>query len=376
MNLWISVLLGILLAILILRSTSTFNSGLGDRLPVQEVAPPPMAALEHKMDSHAGRIAIEGTDAMLIGVGLEAWHEPSKSIMDAPAPGSMANWIETHSMGPTPAAPGEPTAAVEKGGGAQERTGVAPPPGAFTGGGMATGVGGSVWAASMPPSAISGPTYLGAPPGASATPGAAATPSAADALAAWRIQQQKSVDAASKAAQNTAISQAVDYFTNMYKTSWLPAHPASTPGFFGASPAPAADTISNRAAFLQDENAVISQTLKTTPLSDAASRTTLMNQQAALAFMTSWATPPPPVRNYSPSPNLSFGTDGSGGRQIGAIVYQGKKGDPGPCKTACNNTHGCAGFLLNPRNSDCKLVNSIKDPKRDYTTGWTLYSPN
>jgi hypothetical protein len=194
------------------------------------------------------------------------------------------------------------------------------------------------------------------------------------------MQQQKSVDAASKAAQNTAISQAVDYFTNMYKTSWLPAHPASTPGFFGASPAPAADTISNRAAFLQDENAVISQTLKTTPLSDAASRTTLMNQQAALAFMTSWATPPPPpvppVRNYSPSPNLSFGADGSGGRQIGAIVYQGKKGDPGPCKTACNNTHGCAGFLLNPRNSDCKLVNSIKDPKRDYTTGWTLYSPN
>jgi hypothetical protein len=244
-----------------------------------------MTALENAMDSRSKRITIEGTDAMLIGVGLEAWHEPSKSIMDAPAPGSMANWIATHSMGPTPAAPGEPTAAVEKGGGTQEQ--IAPPPGAFTGGGMATGVGGSVWTASMPPSAISGPMYI------AATPGAAATPSAADALVAWRTQQQKGIDAAAKAARDTAISQAVDYFTNMYTTSWLPAHPVTAQGVFGPSPTPATDTISNRAAFLKDENAAIDQTLKSTPLSDAASRTTLMNQQAALAFMAPWATPPP-----------------------------------------------------------------------------------
>lgn len=292
---WIPILLGVVFAFLILwylnRQVSYFNSGLGDRMPQEGVAPPPMADVERVMNQQDEyqwkRVKIEGTDALLVGVGLEQWHGESKSIMDAAQPGSMADWLRVHEMGPSP---GEPQSAKEKGKEEEKERAESSTP--FTGGGMASGTGGMVGGGYTPSSGgfgggfVSGPTNV---PGAA--PGVAPPPSAAQlqqqALAAWQAQQQVGADTAAQQAAAAAIQTQVTYFTTLYSASWLPAQTTTV------------DTPAKRSAFITEKTQMTSAAMANTPLSQTATRTQLYNQMQALQTMSSgWASgssPAPPI---------------------------------------------------------------------------------
>ena len=183
---WIPILLGVVFAFLILwymnRQVSYFNSGLGDRLagPQEGVAPPPMSAVEGVMNQQDKyqwkRVKIEGTDALLVGVGLEQWHGESKSIMDGAQPGSMADWLRVHETGPPP---GQPQAAVEKGGAEkQESMGGAESSTPWSGGGISGGGFSGDFTSSAPSSGGFAGGFVTATNVPSASPGAAPAPSA------------------------------------------------------------------------------------------------------------------------------------------------------------------------------------------------------
>jgi hypothetical protein len=315
MNWPVSILLGVLIAWVIIwlmnRSVSTFNTGLGDRLPVAEVVPPPpgpppMEALEAAMNTKEPpfkRVQIEGTDALLVAVGLEEWR-PRGSIMDGAPPGSMAQWLKTHEMGPTPAGPKEPKA-VERDQG-ESMGGAAPPPGMWTGGGFSGaamgmtpqsmggftggfGVGAptpSAGGAGLPPAPPPAPAQGLAPPPAPAPglapgPAPAPGPSVASAIAAWQAQQQAGLDAASALAQQQAIQQLAEGLKTYYKNTWLP----------GQSKNNRTDTVAARTGFLQERRNVIQGQLNSTPVSSVAARTDLFNQKAAVDVIaaTNWA---------------------------------------------------------------------------------------
>ena len=276
MNWPVAVLLGVLIAWLIIwimnRSVSTFNSGLGERLPdMQAVAPPPMQALEQAMATHEPpfkRVHIEGTDALLVAVGLEEWRE-RPSIMDGAPPGSMAQWLKTHEMGPTPRGPKEP-GALEKDQG-ESMGGTAPPPGMWTGGGFATG-------AASPQYASFGGGFaggFGAPP-----PGAA--PIAAGVLAMLSPSPAPSND----------VGQIAEGFKTLYATVWLP----------NQAPTNRTDTVANRQAYIQGATASIQESLNSTPASSPM-RSTLLDEQAAIGLLisTNWASMAAPAPAPSPS---------------------------------------------------------------------------
>ena len=270
MELLVSTLIGILVAIVIIwitnKAVSGFSDGLGDRM---ESAPPP--------DSR--RIHIEGTDALLIGVGLEAWHEPRPSIMDGAAPGSMTQWLATHATGPTPAAPGEPGPATEKELVQQQPAAAAAPMASFSGGGAFNMSGG--FGAPVPTSASlggfaaggfsSGPMVLASPPGVA--PGPSAADLQAAALTAWKTQQQKTTDEASAAAQSATISKITWYFEDDYAQAWLPTLSS------------AMDTAENRTKYLTLKLTSVNTSLSKTSLAQVADRKTYMDQVTALNQM-------------------------------------------------------------------------------------------
>ena len=317
MNWPVSILLGVLIAWILVwimnRSVSTFNEGLGERLPVAEVdaapppGPPPMEALEMAMNAKEPpfkRVKIEGTDALLVAVGLEEWRGERPSIMDGAPPGSMAQWLKTHEMGPTPAGPKEPRA-VEKDQG-ESMGGTAPGPGVWTGGGFsgaamsaaatsgtvggmgpspqsAGGFSGGFGGGGAPPSPGFGG---GAPPpssGSGSAPGPAAAPgpTVSSAIADWQARQQASIDAAATAAQQQAIQQLVEGFKTTYKNTWLPSRPSAS----------RTDTVANRLAFIQETTANIQSQINSTPVSSVAARTTLFNQKGAIEVLgsTNWS---------------------------------------------------------------------------------------
>ena len=373
MNWPVSILLGVLIAWVIIwfmnRSVSTFNAGLGDRLPVAEVvAPPPgpspgppsMEALEAVMNTKEPpfkRVQIEGTDALLVAVGLEEWR-PRGSIMDGAPPGSMAQWLKTHEMGPTPAGPKEPKA-VERDQG-DIMGGAAPPPGMWTGGGFsgagmgmgmtpqsAGGFAGGFGGGAPPPSGGGGaptpsggaaPTPSGPGAGLAPSPGPAPGPSIADAIAAFQARQQAGLDAAAAAAQQQAIQQLAEGLKTYYKNTWLPAQPSGS----------RTDTVAGRTGFLQDRKNVIQGQLNSTPLSSVAARTDLFNQKAAVDVIaaTNWV-------NNAPTDCVATGWDawnqcsapcGSTGIQTRLRSYNvpsnGGKACPSPPEKECRSCTG------------------------------------
>lgn len=308
MNWPVSILLGVLIAWVIIwimnRSVSTFNAGLGDRLPVAEApspgpasGPPTMEALEAVMQTKEPpfkRVRIEGTDALLVAVGLAEWSPRERpSIMDGAPPGSMAQYLKMNEMGPSPTGPKEPKP-LEKDQG-EMMGGTAPPPGVWTGGGFSGGggMGPSPQMASMggfsggfgsgaPPSAGAGPPPGAAPPPSvlplplAPSPAPAPGPSVASAIAAWQAQQQASIDASTAAAQGQAIQQLVEGFKTNYMNTWLPSRPSAS----------RTDTTANRIAFIQDKTSSIQTQINSTPVSDFTARTALFNQKAAMDVLT------------------------------------------------------------------------------------------
>lgn len=314
MNWPVSILLGVLIAWVIIwvmnKSVSTFNEGLGDRLTVAEVseAPPPgptpgpptMEALEAAMQTKEPpfkRVQIEGMDALLVAVGLSEWSpKPRPSIMDGAPPGSMAQWLKTHEMGPTPAGPTEPKP-LEKDQG-EMMGGAAPPPGVWTGGGVGMGpspqsssmgaFAGGFGGAPTPQSAsmgafAGGSTQTGS--GLAPPPAVAPGPSVASAITAWQAQQQVNLDASTAASQQQAINQLSEGLKTYYTNTWLPAQPNDK----------RKDTVAGRLAFLQDRKNVIQGQLNSTPASEVTTRTSLFNQKAAIDALasTNWSSGAP-----------------------------------------------------------------------------------
>jgi len=313
MNWPVSILLGVLVAWVIIwvmnRSVSTFNAGLGDRLPAAEIdmaptpgptpGPPTMEALEAVMQTKEPpfkRVQIEGMDALLVAVGLAEWSpKPRPSIMDGAPPGSMAQYLKTNEMGPSPTGPMEPKP-LEKDQG-EMMGGTAPPPGTWTGGGFSGGsgmgpspqVGGFSGGGGMgpPPQTVSMGGFTGgfgggAPPSAGAPPPASAPgPSVASAIASWQAQQQANLDRSTAAAQGQAIQQLVEGFKTFYMNTWLPSRPLAS----------RKDTAANRIAFIQDKTSSIQTQINSSPVSDVANRTAFFNQKAAMDVLTAtnWA---------------------------------------------------------------------------------------
>jgi hypothetical protein len=381
---WIPILLGVVFAFLIMwylnRQVSYFNSGLGDRMqpqgPQEAVAPPPMAAIEGVMNQQDEyqwkRVKIEGTDALLVGVGLEQWHGESKSIMDGAQPGSMADWLRVHEMGPPP---GEPQAAKEKKEEKEkeekERAESSTP---WSGGGE-MGLGGS-----GTPSSSMGGGFNGGFVAAVAVPGAApgaapgAPPSAAQlqqiALEAWKAQQQVGADKAARQAEQAAIQAQVTYFTTMYTVSWLPTQTVKE------------DTPANRSAFAAQQTQTISSAMSTTPLNQTATRTQLYNQMQALQKMTAgWtrgnapaphATPAPapaPSATPAPAPTSTLNIAGTNWKPFLGNDYPGndlqffQTKTRSQCATACASASGCRGFVTSASVTDanagpCVLKNA------------------
>ena len=303
---WIPILLGVVFAFLILwymnRQVSYFNSGLGDRLagPQEGVAPPPMSAVEGVMNQQDKyqwkRVKIEGTDALLVGVGLEQWHGESKSIMDGAQPGSMADWLRVHETGPPP---GEPQPAKEKKEEKEEKE-RAESSTPWSGGGISGG-----FTSSTPSSGGFAGGFVTATNVPSAAPGAAPTPSAAQlqqqALAAWQAQQQVGADAAAQQAAAAAIQTQVTYFKTLYSTNWLPAQTVT------------ADTPAKRSAFIAEKTQATSTAMTNTPLNQTATRTMLYNQMQALQNMTAgWSNGDAPAPAPSAATNqVVFGNNGT-----------------------------------------------------------------
>lgn len=361
MNWPVSILLGVLIAWVIVwimnRSVSTFNEGLGDRLPdmeslVPSPAPPPgpptMEALESAMRTKEPpfkRIKIEDTDSLLVAVGLTERRTERPSVMDGAPPGSMAQWIKTHDMGPSPAGPKEPKA-VEKDQG-ESMGGSAPPPGVWSGGGFAS-VGG------MGPSPQSvggftggfgggGGTPSPAPPpppigGSGLAPSPAPGPSVASAIAAWQAQQQASLDSAAAAAQRQAIQQLVEGLKTYYKNTWLPSKPAAS----------RTDTEAARLEFIQDRKNVIQGQINATPVSDVTNRTALFNQKGAVDVLASnnWSSRAPVdcVATGWDAWNKCSAPCGSTGIQTRSRAYNppahGGKECPSPPESECRACQG------------------------------------
>jgi hypothetical protein len=357
---WIPILLGVLFAFLILwylnRQVSYFNSGLGDRMqpqgPQEAVAPPPMDAIEGVMNQQDEyqwkRVKIEGTDALLVGVGLEQWHGESKSIMDAAQPGSMADWLRVHEMGP-PA--GEPQAAKEKKEEKVEDKERADSSTPWSSGGMSGGTSGSYI-----PSSAGGfnggfVTTMSVP---SSSPGA--PPSAAQmqqqALDAWKAQQQVGADAAAQQAQQAAVQTQVNYFTTMYNVTWLPRQTVKS------------DTPANRSSFVTQQTQMTTTSMSTTPLSQTATRTQLYNQLQALQNMTrTWVNPPPPAPPPAPAASKKYWGPQTGidytGYDIGSMVANS---DPDACAKLCDANTQCVGYVLATDIKGCWLKSKFANP--------------
>lgn len=248
----LTVLLGVfiawLLILVIRRGTSYFNEGLDKRIeiapppgieappPMEAVAPPPMESLESAMVSQEPpfkRVPIEDTDSLLVAVGLVAKEVPS--VMDGAAPGSMAKWIKDHPYQQPAPGPGEPAAAKEKDQG-EIMGGAAPPPSGVWMGGMApvdqtSGVMTAAGPASISLNVAPGtptPWWMQPPAPPQGAPGPApppqappppAPPTQADAMAAWRAQQQAATDAAAAAALQTQIASIANSLIGTY-TAW------------------------------------------------------------------------------------------------------------------------------------------------------------
>ena len=352
---WIPILLGVLFAFLILwylnRQVSYFNSGLGDRMQPQEpVAPPPMAAVERVMNQQDEyqwkRVKIEGTDALLVGVGLEQWHGESKSIMDGAQPGSMADWLRVHETGPPP---GEPQPAMEKDAVKQESMGGAESSTPWSSGGMSGGMGGGYTPSSAGGFSGGFMTTMSVP---ASSPGA--PPSAAQmqqqALDAWKAQQQVGADAAAQQAQQAAVQTQVNYFTTMYNVTWLPSQTVKS------------DTPANRSSFVTQQTQTISTAMSTTPLNQTAVRTQLYNQMQALQNMAAgWssgnspaprATPAPaPRATPAPAPTSTLNIAGTNWKPFLGNDYPGNDLQFFPTKTRaqcaseCASASGCRGFV-------------------------------
>jgi hypothetical protein len=379
---WIPILLGVLFAFLILwymnRRVSYFNTGLGDRMPQERVAPPPLAAVEHVMNQQDEyqwkRVKIEGTDALLVGVGLEQWHGESKSIMDGAQPGSMADWLRVHETGPPP---GEPRAAAERGSDDKEQLrGGAESASPLSGRVMSEEV------ASYTPTSSSagggggfgGGFVITSRPVSGAVPGAA-PPSTAQlqqqALAAWQAQQQVGADTAAQQAQQAAIQAQVTYFMTMYNVTWLPSQTVKS------------DTPANRSSFVTQQTQMMTNSMSTTPLNQTASRTQIYNQLQALQKLTrTWVNPPPPAPPPRPSPappprpspappprpspaaskkywGPQTGIDYPGG-DIGSMVANS---DPDACANLCDANSRCIGYVLATDIQACWLKSKFANPK-------------
>lgn len=353
---WIPILLGVVFAFLIMwylnRQVSYFNSGLGDRMHPQEpVAPPPMAAVEGVMNQQDEyqwkRVKIEGTDALLVGVGLEQYHGESKSIMDGAQPGSMADWLRVHEMGPPPGEP-QPAKEKEKEKEDEEKKERAESSTPWSGGGMTGGmVGGS-----YTPSSAGGFSggFVATMSVPSSAPGA--PPSAAQmqqqALDAWRAQQQVGADAAAQQAQQAAVQTQVTYFTTMYNVTWLPSQTVKE------------DTPANRSSFVTQQTQMISSSISNTPLNQTATRTQLYNQMQALQQMTAgWtrgnAPAPAPAPALAPAPapapTSTLNIAGTNWEPFLGNDYPGndlqffQTKTRAQCATACAGASGCRGFV-------------------------------
>ena len=370
MELLVSVLIGTLVAILVIwfmnKTTSGFNSGLGERMEdaPPPPAPPPLASLDQALTESEPpfkRIKIENTDSLLIAVGLEEWHKPSTSIMDGAAPGSLAEWLAANGMAPPPTPPNEPIAANTRDAVDNSGSMSAPPPGDWTGGGYGNSAAGSPMSMMAPPPASAAVLVGGFAPAAASGPSPMAS-----ALAAWQAKQQVSLDQAAQSAQNQQITNMASGFKTVYASTWVPQQ------------TPPKDTLANRTAFLNSQTSTIQASLANIPVSQEAQRATLMLQLSALQQLAGWASPAP-----APAPAQMSKTPGVGpaappasakywGPQSG-IDYPGNDllqyptSDSNFCAIQCDANSKCVGYVIATDSKNCWLKSRFANPTASST---------